>query len=386
MKVAYILHSSGTLGGATKALMQLVGELEQKGITPVFILPNSEGLFLELKKEGKKVYALRFYSDIYPTVGGIRSFLMFVPAVVRQVYYNRKATAAMVDIIRNEGIQLVHSNTSIIQFAYHAARKAGVHHVFHIREYADLHFNLFPSSRIVHQHLSDSYNICITKGIQHHYGLDVTSERKQSRVIYDGVLPRQSEPEYEPNGDYFLYAGRIEEAKGLDFLLQAYAAYVHQTTQPLPLKIAGKCRRPKYMRKNQKIISQHNLQAYVEFLGPRTDILKLMSHARATIIVSRFEGFGFCMAEAMFCGCLVVGRDTTGTHEQFENGLAHVGHEVGLRFKTVEELTAHLLLIGNQTGKNFLSIRRDAFKVVNTLYTAQASAQQVYDFYQHILS
>ena len=45
-----------------------------------------------------------------------------------------------------------------------------------------------------------------------------------------------------------------------------------------------------------------------------------MSKALALFVPSSFEGFGFITVEAMFCGCLVIGRNTGGTKEQFDNG------------------------------------------------------------------
>lgn len=40
----------------------------------------------------------------------------------------------------------------------------------------------------------------------------------------------------------------------------------------------------------------------------------------ALIVPSPFEAFGLITAEAMFNKCLVIGRDTAGTKEQFDNG------------------------------------------------------------------
>lgn len=57
-----------------------------------------------------------------------------------------------------------------------------------------------------------------------------------------------------------------------------------------------------------------------------------MSKAQALIVASRFEGFGFITTEAMWNDCLVIGKNIAGTKEQFDNGVAETGHEIGLRF------------------------------------------------------
>lgn len=45
-----------------------------------------------------------------------------------------------------------------------------------------------------------------------------------------------------------------------------------------------------------------------------------MNRATALIVPSPFEAFGLITAEAMFNKCLVIGKDTAGTKEQFDNG------------------------------------------------------------------
>lgn len=64
-----------------------------------------------------------------------------------------------------------------------------------------------------------------------------------------------------------------------------------------------------------------NIASQVVFLGMRKDIYSLMKDAMALIVPSYWEGFGFITTEAMFNGCLVIGRNTSGTKEQFDNGL-----------------------------------------------------------------
>ena len=50
------------------------------------------------------------------------------------------------------------------------------------------------------------------------------------------------------------------------------------------------------------------------------------------IVPSIFEGFGFITAEGMANGCVVLGRNTAGTKEQFDNGVKMTGKEIGVRF------------------------------------------------------
>ena len=62
---------------------------------------------------------------------------------------------------------------------------------------------------------------------------DSGDKKKASRVIYDGVLSQMNAlPKSEGKKEYFLYAGRIQPAKGLDQLLLAYSIYARKAEKP----------------------------------------------------------------------------------------------------------------------------------------------------------
>ena len=388
MKVAYITNSSGSLGGATKALLQLVNELARYGVEPLIVLPDTEGIYSDLKKKGIKVYALNYRMNIYPPLRGLKDFLFFIPRSIGRFMLTRKTANRLAAILKENEIQLVHSNSSVVEIGRLAAAKLNIPHIYHVREYGDADFKMhyIPSKSYAHLMMRQSNTICITEGIQKHHGLDKANRLKgKSVVIYDGVLPQQSVPTFSEKGNYFLFAGRLEPAKGLDFMLKGYCEYVKSTSNPLPLKVAGHQRRPGYLAMIKDYIHQNGLGAHVELLGPRSDIFDLMKEAKAIVIASPFEGFGFCMAEAMFNGCLVIGRDLTGTHEQFEKGLEMQGAEIGLRYKTTEELTHILQEVGHSPITKYLEMKKRAFVTVNTLYTSEHSADQVYQFYKTLI-
>ncbi len=90
------------------------------------------------------------------------------------------------------------------------------------------------------------------------------------------------------------------------------------------------------------------------------------------------------MAEATFNGCLVIGKDNTGTKEQFDNGLELCGEEIGFRYQTTEELTAAMMEVERMGKEERKKIESYALKTVLHFYTNEASVNKVYDFYQFI--
>ena len=389
MKVLYIAHSTLPSGGATKALYQLVKKIEKHGVEPIIVVPDKKGIYEDWRKEGFRVISLNYRMNAYPPVRNLKDLLLFFPRTIGRIFLNVKASEELCKIIQKEHVDLVHSNSSVVEIGRLAAAKLNIPHIYHVREYGDADFKMhyIPSKSYAHLMMRQSNTICITEGIQKHHGLDKANRLKgKSVVIYDGVLPQQSVPTFSEKGNYFLFAGRLEPAKGLDFMLKGYCEYVKSTSNPLPLKVAGHQLRPGYLAMIKDYIHQNGLGAHVELLGPRSDIFDLMKEAKAIVIASPFEGFGFCMAEAMFNGCLVIGRDLTGTHEQFENGLMMHGKEIGLRFNTTEELSESLKYVTDENSRTFDEMKNLAFATVNKLYTSQTCTMKIWNFYQSILN
>ena len=275
---------------------------------------------------------------------------------------------------------------SIIGVGYSLAQYLKVPHIYHIREYADLiHYHFFPTKASFLKRLQAeiSYNICITKAIQAYYGLSSSSS---SRIIYDGISLQEAKPDKDVQHDYFLYAGRIEINKGAHDLIEAYFQYTKRTnTNIVPLKLAGRVADSVYETKLKRLIEKYHIQEHVQFLGERKDIGNLMQDAKAIILPSLYEGFGFCMPEAMLNNCLVIARDTTGFKEQFANGIEVTGETIGLPFSTNEELTQHLLDVASRPFHDYDTIRERAKHTVEHLYSPEVYVRNIQIFYDEIM-
>ncbi|MBR0045612.1 MAG: glycosyltransferase [Bacteroidaceae bacterium] len=386
MNIAYILHSTASNAGANKALMNMLGGLLPYGIHPFAVVPDGEGITQELKKRDIPTLIINYRSSAYPHSHTMKEKLLFLPRLGARIFVNQRATRAVKGFLKENRIDIVHSNSGVVRIGFDAAQKVGVPHIYHIREYGDLDFGVryFPNREAFLRQLKmpNNYTICITKDVQRHQQLSGVAT---SRVIYDGVFPALSKMSVGTEKDYFLYAGRIEPAKGLDQLLLAYKRYVEQTDSPIPLKVAGACGQLPYYRQQVEYVNEQGLAHLVEFVGEYNDIAFLMWQARALVIPSRNEGFGFCMPEAMQQGCLCIARNTGGTKEQLDNALQMMGEEIALRYDTVEQLTECLHQVGNHAPDDYASCTERAFKVVNRLYTKDVHAKNVYEFYQEII-
>lgn len=387
MKVAYILNSTYSAGGASKSFMTMLEGVKRKGVSPVVVLPDTDGLYNDILRLGIPVIALTYRPDTYPYCRNLKDLLLFVPRLSARRFVNAMAVRKLTRIFMNEHIDMIHTNVSVIDIGFRTADLLNIPHIYHIREYGDLDFkeHYYPSWNIFHRRkIRDSYTICITRDIQKHHQL---SNLSTSKVIYNGignytadVLERSIDKE-----EYFLYVGRIEPAKGLLQLLEAYVMYRRKCLSgTVPLWIAGSVGDAEYGRLINEYVTSSHLADSVRFLGLRKDVDVLMQKAKAIVIPSRFEAFGRCMAEAMFNGCIVIGKNTGGTKEQFDNGLQLTGKEIGFRYNTTGELSDCLMKVLSLSLDEMKGMLVRAYQVVNRLYSGDAYVQQVYEFYKSI--
>jgi len=113
---------------------------------------------------------------------------------------------------------------------------------------------------------------------------------------------------------YVLYVGTLQPRKNLTRLLDAFAALV-QRGAGTHLVIAGKkgwLYEPLFAQ-----VRQLGLAERVHFTGyvPQEDLPTLISGARAFVLPSLYEGFGFPVLEAMACGTPVVCSDVASLPE-----------------------------------------------------------------------
>ena len=385
MNIAYILNSTAINGGATKAFLNILDGLSKYDIRPYVVVPDKDGVFHELSKRQIPTFVHTYRSSTYPDFNTLSQRLLFLPRLAARIVANHRVTNMLVNWLRENKINIVHSNTGVVRIGFDAAQRVGLPHIYHIREYQDkIGLKYFPTKNSFNTQLEkdNSFSICITKDIQNYYG---QKNKKTSKVIYDGVFHFATVLPKEENKDFFLFAGRIQPAKGPDQLLKAYKLYICNTTNPLHLKLAGSISDNAYYQSLINFTKENGMTDMVEFLGECHDISDLMRKARALIISSPFEGFGFCMPEAMQQGCLCIGRNTGGTKEQLDNALEMTGCEIALRYETTEQLADLLYEVASHPTDYYQPYVERAFSIVNKLYTAENNAEKIYQFYKDIL-
>lgn len=384
IKVLYILNSTLEYGGATKSFLLMLKGVMDYGVNPIVVVPDANGVTTTLQQMGIRVVVVPFRMNAYPPVECVKDFLLFIPRLIGRLSLNTLAVRKLRKIFMGENLDIVHSNVSVIDIGIRLSELLHVPHIYHIREYGDKDFGYhhFPCRESYLRKLRKDgcWSIFITKALKSYYEMD---SNPTSFVIYNPIYSSSYAVVNEMKKPYFLYAGRLDRGKGVFDLIKAYIFYKSHVSNPLYLYIAGDSNSEDKVI-IESMVKEEQIEHLVSFLGYREDVDLLMQEATAIIIPSYNEAFGRCLTEAMFNGCLTIGRDTGGTREQYDNGKELIGREIGLRFSTVEELAVCMNDVSNMPKCQVSQMINDAQKVVTELYSIENNVKEVIRLYDNI--
>lgn len=396
MKIIYI-QPDISLSGSSKALLNIIKYLKEENEIEVFIPTVESPLGRMLAKFGVKCISCKFGLKIYPLIKKpmkISQLLSSIREFLRNRYYDKIALKSLEKEVKIFKPDIIHTNVGPIDLGYKIARKYKIPHVWHIREYQKLDFcyHFFPNGKIFTHYIHSHYtnNICITEGIFDYFNMSSDKDK----VIYDGVIDKDAVSDHSSslqNGNnYFLYvSGILSAQKGA---LDAFQAFKIFSQKNIGYKLIYICKyspKDEFYLNLQKEIIKSGLSSSVIFLGRRSteEVYNIMHSATAFLMLSHFEGFGFTTVEAMFNRCPVIGRNTAGTKEQFDNGRKICNREIGLRVNSLEEtIKAMEFVIDINNTVDINRIKEDAYKTVTKLYTLDRYVGQIYNFYQSIIN
>ena len=385
MKILFILSGTTSFGGATKSFLNLIEYLKSHGTEIFIVCPDKKGIYNFLLENGFNTFQIPYNFSTRPTIKNFKDVIKFVPRLVKRKLINWKASTKLSHLVSKISPDIIHTNSSVIKIGYDVSLQHNIPHIFHIREYGDIDFNLDTSyiTNIISE--GRSYSISITKDIAKHKNI---FNSFYNSVIYNGIVKNEKIRFNKTKQDFFLFAGRIEPTKGLDELIDAYADYLNCSKKKYKLVIAGGIQ-GQYKSFYESLcnkISDYKISEFVEWVGERTDIEDYMYHAAATIIPSYNEGFGRVMVEAMTNGSLCIARNTGGSKEQLDNGRKICKKEIALPFNTKYELTKQLIKVSDTPTSELSEIIMRSQEVIQTLYSQDTYGDKTLQLYNKILN
>ncbi len=364
--------------GSIRSLLDLTAGLRSYDISPFFVIPAEGGFSAMLAAQG-------FPFKILPVPWWMSTKDLSLKSTLRAAREIRSAVREIEAQIRAWKIDLVYTNSSVTPVGRLAAKRAGLPHIWHIREYGDLDFNLrfiFPSwlsQRIIS---GSGAVICHAKAVQayhfkkQHPGIHQIYNGVASLPVFDERLSkRQSTPTSEPYT--FLMLSAITPKKGQEQAIRALASLRRQGI-PARLILAGGGRQD-YLSQLQALVAELGWQDWVSFPGFVADPFPLYYQADCALVCSEYEAFSRVALEAMSTALPVIGRNSGGTPEVIVDG------ETGLLYNSFDELVEAMRRLAQDWSLS-RKMGLAGWERARELFSIEQCAASVYQVIQSVMS
>lgn len=342
LRVLYISHTEN-YGGATLSLYNMIHSMHEY-VEPIVLLPQ-KGLAYDLFTKNNIKCIVQHFRMNLGEKNKIKYIMKFIPHYLRDKYVNLRCVNRVISELQETKVDIVHSNASVFTIGVDLAKKLSAKHVWHIREFQDLDFNLYPFTgwvKLKKMIYASDATIAITKAIYNHWEL---YKARNAYYIWDAVRSRNDILYRKDKQKYFFFcAAQLSETKGASFAIEAFGLS-HLAQKGYKLIMAGNLTND-YRLKLNTLIDEYNLKGSVSFVGYCEDIKQYMSLSTAFLMCSENEGLGRVTVEAMFYGCPVIARNTGGSLELIKDG------ENGYLFSDIDScVDAMKKIVSNQDAE-----------------------------------
>ncbi|MCB2298275.1 glycosyltransferase family 4 protein [Clostridium tagluense] len=380
MNILYISHEM-ELGGATIALLELIDEMILKGNKVFVTVIAKEGAFYEeISKREVKLIIVTYYFWLNKKIK-IRSKVKFLYENIINIINARKISR----IIKENKIDLIHTNTSVLNFGLLLSKYTGIPHIFHVREFAErgLNFKYFLSKK---KCLSFIYKysekiIVISKAL---YDENLKNFSKDKlTLIYDGVSIRNSKKKSENIKTLkpfnIMIVGEVASHKRTKDAVLAVNNLIKKGYDEIMLFIVGNGNED-YIQEIRGVIKENNIEENIILMGFRVDIDALRAGICLEVVCSGSEGFGRVTIEAMFNENPVIGANNTATGELIINNFNGLLYETGDYIGLSEKIK---YFIDNPNEIERMGVNGHSYAIER--FTSKRNAEEIYKLYNEIL-
>ena len=328
---------------------------------------------------------------------------------------NTRAVRKIEKLVDLSSIDIIHTNIDRDIIGCTLAKKHGIPHVMHLREFATGHYNVEPLYEGQYEEYNRSVDryIAISRAVGQNWqesGLDAD----KISVVYDGIdvervqqrrdsaaeaveeaapaaaaevtaaaaeekAAAEDEAAPRPRKLRLVMCGDLSSLKGQDQAIRALALIRDaQVRKNITLDIFGEVHTEKaYMGEMQSIIEGTGLVGSVVFRGYTSQLAALLKEYDCGIVCSRREGFGLATAEFMAAGLAVIASDTGANSELIEDGVSGLIY----RYQDAVDLSAKIETLYRDRDK-LNSYGRSARRTVEEKFTIEANCRGILDVYR----
>lgn len=329
MKVMHVLNSR-VYSGAEKVVSQIIRSFEnEKDMQMVYCSPESD-MVRRMLLEQQIPYV---------------SVESLTPATLKQV-------------IRREKPDLIHAHDMRASFV--AALCCGS-----IPVVSHIHNNAFDSRGISPKSIAyilaaakAKHILWVSQSAYEGYAFH-SLFKKKSRVLYNIIDTKQVYAKLESDENTYdydmIFVGRLTYPKDPQRLMQL-CALLKARKPDVKVAIVGS---GELEGETKSLWESLGLQDNVEFLGFRSNPMKMIQCSKAMILTSRWEGTPMCALEAMALGTPVVSTPTDGLKVLIDDGingcLGQTNEELAEKLLKIFDDPAYRTMLSENTKKKFAS-------------------------------
>ena len=372
--VLYIALDS-SMGGSTASLLNLIDSVKDE-VRPIVLFPEKGVGQAYFEDNGIECFVFPFIK-LYKFKENRLIDVWHHPwrwHFVKKWRNERECVRFVKNMLHGRKVAIVHSNTSPNDIGVCLAKALHAKHVWHVREFVDVHFHYsiykgIPRLRnLINQ--ADA-RIAISSAIKNHWEMPA----ENTWVINDAVRCMMDACYYPVKEHYVLFSSyNLTEEKGTRLAIEAFAKS-GIAEKGFRLMLMGNCK-DEYKSSLLNSICGFGVEDSVEFVPCQTDVKPWFAKASAFIMASECEGLGRVTAEAMFFGCPVIARATGGTLDLVKDG------ETGRLFDTVDECAALLRELCARDNKSMIL---PAQEFVKHNLSQEAYGPKVMEVYKNVL-
>ncbi len=174
------LHAGAEMYGADRVLLGLIEGLPREDFTPLAVLPREGPLADALRRLGVPVSIL--------DLGVLRRRYLTPAGLVNRAWSLPRAVRRLDRIIRESGVDLVHTSTTAVLAGALAARRAGVPHVWHVLEITTrpAFFRRFITRAVARW---SSAAVATSGAVKEHLVMGDARNRGKTVVVHHGIDP-----------------------------------------------------------------------------------------------------------------------------------------------------------------------------------------------------
>jgi glycosyltransferase involved in cell wall biosynthesis len=268
-----LLHSSNDLYGASKIFLQLIDLFISKNFNVHVVLPEKGMLDEYLNKKDVTVS--------YNELGVLRKKYLNPLGLFNRLVSNIKAIKFLSNYIKTRSIDLVYTNTSTVLCGGIAAKKKGVHSLFHIHEIPTGNkFYEFFSGKIVNRYSSKV--LTVSNSVKKHW-LKYIDDKKIER-IYNGIIFSKIDSiiKLDRDQDDFVITSvaRLIPYKGHMYLIDIANELIKKSSKFKFLLVGDTL--PSYVSYEKSVkqkVKDLELDDQIKFLGFREDVSSILKQS-----------------------------------------------------------------------------------------------------------